>query len=160
MEQVIFARARLCGVYKTVVGDVPFRITKTRLVPLDTDDTDDATQRRQCDGDQPMECRQYKEGPKNSMIITRQWILCEMRKRGIKSISGQIFKSRLSSRFTDGNWVDRREGAEIWINEHWKTSLTRLSEENAQDTGTPGSCLSTPRGLCHRWTQGTTTRRP
>ena len=51
----------------------------------------------------------------------------------------------------------RKKSACIWINSHWNTNLNRLREEHVPDARITGSCLSTPRDPCRRWTRGQTT---
>ena len=50
----------------------------------------------------------------------------------------------------------RKKNAHTWINSHQKTNITRLPEENVQDTKT---ALSTARSPCCHWTRGKTVRK-
>ena len=103
---------------------------------------------------------QNMESFKNSMTIFRQWTLCEMRKRKGSSRFWKYFRNWTLITIHRWQMEGRRKSACTWIKSRWKTSLTWQSEENAQDTRTTGSCLSTPRDLYHRWTKGTTIRKP
>ena len=82
------------------------------------------------------------------------------RKKGYLSILDRVFKGRLVSQLTDGNWVNGRKCIFLAQLALEKTDRTRLPEENVQDSRITGSCLSTARGPCRQWTRGKTTHNP
>ena len=94
------------------------------------------------------------ESLRNNMIIIGQYSFCETRKRTNSDLSCKDFRNKTLTANRKWQLGGRKISADTWTNSYWRTSPTRLQEENAKDTRTTGSWLSTSRDRSHGWTKG------
>ena len=73
---------------------------------------------------------------KNSMIIVRQYSVCEKRKSTCSDLFLKDFGSKTLIANHTGHLGGLKTSADTWINSLWRTSPIRLPEENAKDTKT------------------------